>query len=93
MDIYEERLQESHTTTIPDLVALRCDLPGWLSTRSRRDRHIIRDLARSERTGDVAKKFRITPGRVSQLRRDYHDDWQRFCADPENDRTAECMSA
>jgi hypothetical protein len=36
---------------------------------------------RGERTRDVAKKYGTTPGRISQLRRDFHQDWTRFCAE------------
>jgi hypothetical protein len=53
----------------------------------------VRDLARNERTGDVAKKFKMSPGRISQLRRDYHDDWERFCADPKRKEDAKGISA
>ena len=31
-----------------------------------------------ERTLDVANKYGCTPGRVSQLRRDFQADWERF---------------
>jgi hypothetical protein len=35
-----------------------------------------------ERTLDVAGKYGLSPGRVSQLRRELHDDWEFFCAEP-----------
>jgi hypothetical protein len=35
-----------------------------------------------ERTLDVAGKYGLSPGRVSQLRREFHDDWEFFCAGP-----------
>ena len=43
-------------------------------------RRIIGDLARNERTLDLSRKFGVTPARVSQLRREYHEDWNRFSA-------------
>jgi hypothetical protein len=32
-----------------------------------------------ERTMDVADKYRLTPGRISQLRRELFLGWQAFC--------------
>ena len=34
------------------------------------------DLLLGERTLDVADKYGLSPGRVSQLRRDFMQDWQ-----------------
>jgi hypothetical protein len=34
---------------------------------------------RGERTLDVAGRHGLSPARVSQLRREFHDDWARFC--------------
>jgi hypothetical protein len=36
------------------------------------------DLMLGERTSHVSRKYGITAGRVSQLRREFHDDWVRF---------------
>ena len=78
-DVLEERLHDNRQTPVPDQVAFRCDFPAWLRTRSERDRRIIEDMARDERTSVLARKYRVCPGRISQLRRDYQADWQRFC--------------
>jgi len=43
---------------------------------------VIEDLMTGERTQDVSRKFGLTAGRISQLRRDFMEDWRRFCADP-----------
>lgn len=82
IDAFEERLQHDTQTPVPDQVAFRCDLPAWLRTRTDRDRRLIRDMARNERTLDLAKKYKISAARVSMLRREFHDDWARFTADP-----------
>ena len=34
-----------------------------------------------ERTLALAQQFGLTPGRISQKRRQYHGDWERFCGD------------
>jgi hypothetical protein len=81
IDMLEEQLQHNTQTAIPDQVAFRCDFPEWLITQTHRDRCLIRDMARSERTLDLANKYKISQARVSQLRRDFYDDWERFTAD------------
>ena len=35
-----------------------------------------------ERTLDVAGKHGLSPGRVSQLRREFLLDWRRYCDEP-----------
>lgn len=63
---------------IPDQVALRIDVPVWLNTLSRRARAIAEDLALGDSTAEVAKKHRVSAGRISQRRRELFDSWQRF---------------
>jgi hypothetical protein len=36
-------------------------------------------MIRDERTMDLANKYGISPARVSQLRREFMEDWDRFC--------------
>ncbi len=60
-------------------VALRIDFfETWYASQSPRDREIIKDLAMGETTGDVAKKYGVSPGAVSQWRRKYADSWYAF---------------
>jgi transposase-like protein len=56
---------------------------GWYQQQSPRDREIIRDLAMGETTADVAKKYGVSPGAVSQWRRKYAESWQKFIDPPE----------
>ena len=63
-------------------VSFRLDFPAWLLTRTDRDRRVVEDLMLGERTLDVARKFGLSPARISQLRREFKQDWQLFCADP-----------
>ena len=56
IDTFEERLQDNTRTPVPEQAAFRCDFPAWLATRTERDRHIIEDMARNERTMDLARK-------------------------------------
>jgi hypothetical protein len=77
-DAFEERLQDNTVTPVPEQAAFRIDFPRWLQALSERDEYIIGDLLLGARTQDVARKHGLSPGRVSQLRRHYHDSWSAF---------------
>jgi len=81
-DAFEERLRDNTMTPVPEQVAFRIDWPAWIITRTERDRRIVNDLMAGERTLDVSRKYKISPGRVSQLRQEFHDDWLHFSGDP-----------
>jgi hypothetical protein len=76
-----EALEENTRSAIPDQVSFRLDFGAWRLTRTERDRGIMDALMLGERTGEVSRQFGLSPGRVSQLRREFYDDWCRFCAD------------
>ena len=78
LDAFEERLRDNTLTPIPDQAAFRIDFPVWRCTRTERDRRVIDALLAGGRTRDVSQKFGLSPGRVSQLRRDFMEDWRRF---------------
>jgi hypothetical protein len=77
-----EALHDNAQTPIPDQVAFRHDFPLWRLTRTERDRRIIDGLMVGERPLAISRKHGISPGRISQLRREFHEDWSRFCAGP-----------
>jgi len=81
LDAFEERLQDNTMTPPDEQAAFRIDFPAWLSTRTERDRKIINDMAVGERTQHLARRFGISSARVSQLRREYSQDWRRFTDD------------
>ncbi|MGA2496825.1 MAG: hypothetical protein ABSH20_03745 [Tepidisphaeraceae bacterium] len=63
---------------IPDTAAFRIDFERWLKMLNRRDRRIIAAFIRREGTMEVAERFRVSPGRISQLRRQYERGWTVF---------------
>ena len=73
-----EALTDNTVTPVDEQVAFRMDFPQWLSTYSDRDRRVALDMMTGERTLDVSERFGLSPGRISQMRRQYHDDWLRF---------------
>ena len=77
----EEALLDNAVTPPPEAAAFRIDFPAWLATWPERDRRLIEALGLGERTLALADQFGLTPGRISQKRREYHGDWERFCGD------------
>jgi hypothetical protein len=77
-DAFEERLRDNTVTPPPDAAAFRVDFPQWRSSWSERDRRLIDLLMLDTSTQDAARLFGVSPGRVSQKRREFHDDWTQF---------------
>lgn len=93
LNSYEQRLVDNMVTPPPDAAAFRIDFPQWLSGWTDRDRRIIGDMSRDERTCDLARKFGVTPGRIAQLRRQYFDDWNRFHGEVADERKGQVAVA
>lgn len=79
-----EAVVEDPRTPVFDQVWFRCDFPEWLRTLSRRNRKVALKLALGEPTNRVAKMFRLSDGRISQLRGELHKAWQRFHGEAES---------
>ena len=77
-DCWLESVIEAPYIPVFDQVQFRCDFRSWLERLPRRDRKIALMLARSESTGDVARRFKVTSGRVSQLRAELAESWRQF---------------
>ena len=69
---------DSKNFTPADAVAFRLDFACWLGMLRQRDRRIVEALAVGERTGKVARRYRVTPSRISHLRREFQESWERF---------------
>lgn len=61
-----------------DQACFNLDFKAWLKSWPPRDRRIIAMLAGGEPATAVALKFRLSDGRVSQLRRQYQVSWEQF---------------
>jgi hypothetical protein len=77
-DAWREALTHNTQTPPDEAAAFRVDFPDWLSTHRDRDRRLIADLAAGARPSEVAARYGLSRARVSQLRRAYELDWQRF---------------
>jgi hypothetical protein len=91
-DVFEERLVDN-TVTPPDEQAIfRIDFAAWLESLTPRERGLVQAMAANERTLDISKAFALSPGRISQLRRTFHQGWERFCGDRDDDRQTNVRS-
>jgi len=61
-----------------ETAAARIDISEWFASLPRRTRRIAETLATGETTKTVARKFRVSAGRISQIRRELKDRWQVF---------------
>jgi len=66
---------------VPEQVAFRLDFASWLQSLTPRERRLIQAMAQNERTKDLARAFEVSPGRISQLRREFEQGWKHFCGD------------
>jgi hypothetical protein len=79
-NVLDEALHDNTQTPVPEQVSFRCDFPAWRCMRTERDRRLLDDLLVGVRPGAVGEKYGLSPSRVSQLCREFHADWDRFCA-------------
>ncbi len=75
---WRDVLVEDRTAGPAEIAMTRLDFSSWLSTLSNRDRRLVEKLVLGETTGRVARTFRISAARVSQLRRELCANWHRF---------------
>ena len=69
---------EDKRATVADQVAAKLDIGAWFATLTKRTKEIAKDLAFGCSTSEVAKKYGVTAGRISQLRRMLEESWQVF---------------
>lgn len=62
------------------IVATRLDYWAWMDGLPGRKQRIVRDLANGETTQDVAARYGLSEGRVSQIRRECLESWRAFTA-------------
>jgi hypothetical protein len=74
---WKEVLVEDRHAGPADTALSRLDSADWLRLLPRRLRRIAETLATGETTKKAAKRFRVSPGRISQLRRELNENWQQ----------------
>jgi hypothetical protein len=73
-----EALADNTRSAVPEQAAFRVDFPRWRASLRERDRAVLDALASGERGEAAARRFRISPARVSQLRRAFERGWAAF---------------
>jgi hypothetical protein len=76
--VLADALIDNTRSAVPEQAAFRVDFPRWRASLRRRDRRILDALAGGERTADAARRFKLSPGRISQLRREFEEGWEQF---------------
>ena len=71
-------LLEDRRATPADMAAARIDVAAWLRSLSQRTRRIAEVLATGETTSGVARQFHVSSARISQLRAELKQSWERF---------------
>jgi hypothetical protein len=80
-ECWTEVIIEDQTAGPADTAAMRIDFSVWLGSLPHRLRRIATFLARGETTLAASKRFRLSPGRISQLRRELFEAWHKFQGD------------
>lgn len=85
---WQEILIEDRRCGPFDIVRTKLDFAAWLRSLPTRLRRIAKTLANGERTRDVARQFRLSQGRISQIRSELLASWRRFIGEADLPETA-----
>jgi hypothetical protein len=77
-DAWQEVLIEDKHAGPAETAIVRIDFSTWLQLLPRRLRKIATFLGNGETTTAASKRFRLSQGRISQIRRQFYDAWHRF---------------
>ena len=77
-DQWREIVVEDKRAGPAETAASRIDIGDWFASLPRKKRRIAKTLATGETTKRAARKHRVSPGRISQVRRELMDNWQAF---------------
>jgi hypothetical protein len=80
-DAWQEVLVEDKHAGPADTAITRIDFSTWLQFLPRRLRKIATFLATGETTSATAKRFHLSQGRISQIRKELFLAWHRFQGD------------
>ena len=80
-DAWQEVVVEDKHAGPAEVAATRIDFSAWLKLMPHRLQKIVNFLASSESTIAAARKFRVTEGRISQIRKELHNAWHCFQGD------------
>ena len=73
-----EVLVEDKTAGPADIACTRIDFESWLQSLPCRHRRLAEYLSLGNRTADAARKFKVSAGRVSQIRKELAKSWSDY---------------
>ncbi len=76
--VWQEIVIEDRRSTPAETAACRIDVGEWLAGMTSRRRELAEMLAAGHTTAEAAAKFRLSPARISQLRREFEASWRAF---------------
>jgi len=74
-DAWEERLRDNRLTPVPDQASFRLAYPQWVRSLGPRDRRLAHFLSLGNSAKQAAQTFKLSPGRITQLRQQWCRDW------------------
>ncbi len=77
-DAWQEVVVEDRHAGPAEIAATRIDFRDWLQVLSLKQKKAAEKLAVGESTSKVAKMLGVSPGRISQLRRELLESWKAF---------------
>lgn len=78
---WREIIADSRNTDPAEAACFRIDFDHWLNELPDWHRQVALALSDGSSTGDVARKLQVSPGRVSQLRKELQLAWENFQED------------
>ena len=90
---WKEILVETRHATPAETAASRIDFARWLQLQNHRNRRIAESLAQGHGTQDVARRFHVSPGRISQMREEFRRSWSEFHGELQDGPPAELAVA
>ena len=89
LDRFDEEDEAWHEVVVEDrhagpaaTAAARIDIADWFDRLPTKKRRIAATLATGETTKRTARRFNVSPGRISQMRRELHESWQSLQGEP-----------
>jgi hypothetical protein len=81
-DTWQEVVVEDRRCGPAEVAATRLDFAEWMRLLPTRRRRIAAFLAQGETTNAASQRFRLSAGRISQIRRELLQSWSQFQGEP-----------
>lgn len=81
-DQWREVVVEDRHAGPAETAVARIDIADWFDSLPRKKRRVATALATGETTKRAARRFNVSPGRISQMRRELQQSWQTLQGEP-----------